>query len=48
MSPPQQTIALYRIIAKLGEGEIREVWRATDTNLNCEVDHGRIAIDLQK
>jgi serine/threonine-protein kinase len=36
MSAPQ-TIAHYRITAKLWEGGMGEVWRATDTKLNREV-----------
>jgi serine/threonine-protein kinase len=34
---PQQSIAHYRITAKLGEGGMGEVRRATDTKLNREV-----------
>src|SRR5215471_2052520 len=34
---PQKGIAHYRILSKLGQGGMGEVWRATDTKLNREV-----------
>jgi hypothetical protein len=34
---PKELIAHHRITAKLGEGGMGEVWRATDTKLNRDM-----------
>ena len=34
---PRESIAHYRVTARLGEGAMGEIWRATDTKLSCDV-----------
>ena len=46
--PPPTTIAHYRISAKLGEGAMGEVYRATDTKLGREVAIKLIPEDFAK
>jgi hypothetical protein len=45
MSPPS-SIAHYKITAKVGEGSMGEVWRATDTKLGLTLKKGETGMPL--